>query len=99
MKRAIGVMGASGGELTDEMLQGRIAVGEAIAEHDTILATGACPGLRGRAGSEGEGQTPCVYLAGIVDRRALGTYITACVHRWKCVRVSENESAERGQSS
>ncbi len=45
MKLAIGVMGASGGDLTDEVRQRAYRLGEAIAEHDAILVTGACPGL------------------------------------------------------
>lgn len=45
MKLAIGVMGASGGDLTDEVREHAYRLGEAIAEHDAILVTGACPGL------------------------------------------------------
>ena len=45
MKLAIGVMGASGGDLTDEVRQRAYRLGEAIAEHGAILVTGACPGL------------------------------------------------------
>jgi uncharacterized protein (TIGR00725 family) len=45
MKLAIGVMGASGGDLTDEVRERAYRLGEAIAEHDAILVTGACPGL------------------------------------------------------
>ena len=45
MKLAIGVMGASGGDLADEVRQRAYRLGEAIAEHDAILITGACPGL------------------------------------------------------
>jgi Cu+-exporting ATPase len=37
MKLAIGVMGASGGHLTDEIRQRTYRLGEAIAEHDAIL--------------------------------------------------------------
>jgi len=45
MKLAIGVMGASGGELADEVCRRVYRLGEAIAEHDAVLITGACPGL------------------------------------------------------
>lgn len=45
MKLAIGVMGASGGDLTDEVRRRAYRLGEAIAQHDAILMTGACPGL------------------------------------------------------
>ena len=45
MKLAIGVMGASGGDLTDEVRQRAHRLGEAVAEHGAILVTGACPGL------------------------------------------------------
>src|SRR5512143_786073 len=45
MKLTIGVMGASGGNLTDEVRQRVYRLGEAIADHDAILVTGACPGL------------------------------------------------------
>lgn len=43
MKLTIGVMGASGGELSEEVWQKAYRLGEAIAEHDAILITGACP--------------------------------------------------------
>ena len=45
MKLAIGVMGASGGELADEVRRRVYRLGEAIAERDAVLITGACPGL------------------------------------------------------
>jgi uncharacterized protein (TIGR00725 family) len=45
MKLAIGVMGASGGDLAAEVRERAYRLGEAIAEHDAILVTGACPGL------------------------------------------------------
>ena len=45
MKLAIGVMGASGGDLADEVRQRVYRLGEAIAERDAVLVTGACPGL------------------------------------------------------
>lgn len=45
MKLTIGVMGASGGNLTDEVRQRVYRLGEAIADRDAILVTGACPGL------------------------------------------------------
>lgn len=44
-KLAIGVMGSSGGELTDEVRQRAYRLGEAIAEQGAILITGGCPGL------------------------------------------------------
>lgn len=45
MKLTVGVMGASGGELTARARQKAYAVGEAIADSDAILITGGCPGL------------------------------------------------------
>lgn len=45
MKLTIGVMGSSGGDLTEEACQKAYQVGEAIAEHDAVLITGGCPGL------------------------------------------------------
>jgi uncharacterized protein (TIGR00725 family) len=45
MKLAIGVMGTSGGDLADEVRQRAYRLGEAIAKHDAVLVTGACPGL------------------------------------------------------
>jgi uncharacterized protein (TIGR00725 family) len=45
MKLTIGVMGSSGGELSDEVRRKVCRLGEAIAERDAILITGGCPGL------------------------------------------------------
>jgi len=45
MKLAIGVMGSSGGDLSEKVLQKAYRLGEAIAERDAILITGGCPGL------------------------------------------------------
>jgi len=45
MKLAIGVMGSSGGDLSEDVLQKAYRLGEAIAEGDAILITGGCPGL------------------------------------------------------
>ena len=42
---AIGVMGASGGELTAEAIASSRALGEAIARAGCTLVNGACPGL------------------------------------------------------
>jgi hypothetical protein len=42
---SIGVMGASGGELSDEVRGRAYRLGKAIAEHGAVLITGACPGL------------------------------------------------------
>ena len=42
---SIGVMGASGGELNEEVRVRAYRLGQAIAEHDAVLITGACPGL------------------------------------------------------
>ena len=41
----IGVMGTSGGSLSDEMRQRAYRLGRAIAEAHAVLITGACPGL------------------------------------------------------
>ncbi len=45
MKLAIGVMGASGGDLAKEVRERVYRLGEAIADRGAILVTGACPGL------------------------------------------------------
>ncbi len=45
MKLTIGVMGASGGTLSEEIRQRAYRLGEAIAARDGILITGGCPGL------------------------------------------------------
>jgi len=45
MKLTIGVMGASGGDLSEEIKQRAYRLGEAIAERDATLITGGCPGL------------------------------------------------------
>jgi hypothetical protein len=45
MKLTIGVMGSSGGDLSEEVRQRAYRLGEAIAERDAILVTGGCPGL------------------------------------------------------
>lgn len=45
MKLTIGVMGASGGDLAEEIRQRAYRLGEAIAQRDAILITGGCPGL------------------------------------------------------
>jgi uncharacterized protein (TIGR00725 family) len=45
MKLTIGVMGASGGTLSEESRQRAYRLGEAIAGRDVILITGGCPGL------------------------------------------------------
>jgi uncharacterized protein (TIGR00725 family) len=42
---SIGVMGASGGDLTEEVRQRAYRLGQAIAGHGAVLITGACPGL------------------------------------------------------
>ncbi len=45
MKLTIGVMGASGGALSEESRQRAYRLGETIAARDVILITGGCPGL------------------------------------------------------
>jgi uncharacterized protein (TIGR00725 family) len=45
MKLTIGVMGSSGGQLSEDACLKAYRLGEAIAAHDTILITGGCPGL------------------------------------------------------
>lgn len=45
MKLTIGVMGSSGGTLSEDVRRKAHRLGEAIAERDAILITGACPGL------------------------------------------------------
>jgi len=44
-KVAIGVMGSAGGEWPAEVLEKCRALGRAIARHECVLITGACPGL------------------------------------------------------
>lgn len=45
MKLTIGVMGSSGGDLSEEVRRKAYRLGEAIADRDAILITGGCPGL------------------------------------------------------
>src|SRR3989304_6334260 len=45
MRLTIGVMGSSGGSLTEDVCRKAYRLGEAIAESDAILITGGCPGL------------------------------------------------------
>lgn len=45
MKLTIGVMGSSGGTLSEDARRKAYRLGEAIAERDAILITGGCPGL------------------------------------------------------
>jgi len=45
MRLTIGVMGSSGGSLTEDVQQRVYRLGEAIAGRDAILITGGCPGL------------------------------------------------------
>jgi uncharacterized protein (TIGR00725 family) len=42
---SIGVMGTSGGVLSDEVRERSYRLGRAIAEQGAVLITGACPGL------------------------------------------------------
>jgi uncharacterized protein (TIGR00725 family) len=42
---SIGVMGTSGGVLSDEVRERAYRLGRAIAEQGAVLITGACPGL------------------------------------------------------
>jgi uncharacterized protein (TIGR00725 family) len=45
LKLQIGVMGSSGGILTDDELELARDVGRSIARRDAVIVTGACPGL------------------------------------------------------
>src|SRR3989337_1026693 len=45
MRLTIGVMGSSGGSLTEDVQRRAYRLGEAIAGRDAILITGGCPGL------------------------------------------------------
>ena len=45
MRLTIGVMGSSGGTMSEEVRRKAYHLGEAIAERDAILITGGCPGL------------------------------------------------------
>lgn len=45
MRRTIGVIGSSGGELAGVILQRAYRLGEAIATAGAVLVTGGCPGL------------------------------------------------------
>jgi uncharacterized protein (TIGR00725 family) len=45
VKLAIGVMGTSGGEVSDEIRERAYQLGRAIADQNAILITGACPGV------------------------------------------------------
>jgi uncharacterized protein (TIGR00725 family) len=45
MKLTIGVMGSSGGALSEEVSGRVFRLGQAIAEQEAVLITGGCPGL------------------------------------------------------
>ena len=45
MRLTIGVMGSSGGDLSEANLAKAHRLGEAIAARDAVLITGGCPGL------------------------------------------------------
>lgn len=45
LKLTIGVMGSASGEMKREALEKAYELGKAIAKHDCVLITGACPGL------------------------------------------------------
>ena len=45
MKIQVGVMGSAGGRLRKEVRRKAYELGRAIAQHDCVLVTGACPGL------------------------------------------------------
>lgn len=45
MKIQVGVMGSSGGSISQEQLELAKRLGRRIAEHDCTIVTGACPGL------------------------------------------------------
>jgi predicted Rossmann-fold nucleotide-binding protein len=45
MRLTIGVMGSSGGDLSEANLSEAHRLGEAIAARDAVLITGGCPGL------------------------------------------------------
>lgn len=53
----IGVMGASGGEMSEQAVQRSFALGQAIARAGCVLVNGACPGLPHAAamGAKAEG--------------------------------------------
>lgn len=45
VKLTVGVMGASGGDLSEPVRRKAYELGEAVAAHDAVLITGGCPGL------------------------------------------------------
>ena len=45
MRLTIGVLGSSGGDLSEANLAKAHRLGEAIAARDAVLITGGCPGL------------------------------------------------------
>jgi uncharacterized protein (TIGR00725 family) len=45
MRLTIGVMGSSGGPLSEDVRRKAYRLGEVIAEHKAVLITGGCPGL------------------------------------------------------
>ena len=45
MRTQIGVMGSAGGRIRKAVRETAYAIGRAIALHDCVLVTGACPGL------------------------------------------------------
>lgn len=44
-KLTIGVMGSAGGKMSSKQTEIARSLGRAIAEHDCVIITGACPGL------------------------------------------------------
>jgi len=45
VKIQVGVMGSAGGRISKASRQKGYDLGRAIAEHNCVLVTGACPGL------------------------------------------------------
>ena len=76
MKLTIGVMGSSGGNLSEEVLRKAYSLGEAIAERDAILITGGCPGLPYEAvrGAKAKGGLVVGISPGLSIDEHRGTY-------------------------
>lgn len=75
MKVQIGVMGSAGGRMRKDTRQRARELGRAIAEHDCVLVTGACPGLPydavcgcKQAGGLTAGISPALDLYEHIDR-------------------------------
>ncbi len=76
MKLTIGVMGASGGAIPEEVKRRAYRLGEAIAARDAVLITGGCLGLPYEAvrGAKSKGGLVVGISPGLSVDEHRGTY-------------------------